>query len=136
VASKIFIGTVYPLALANGNDEYQREAVSLSHKYENSSFIITDTVLLEIGNALARNFKKQAIQIIENFRSSVNVEIVHLNSDLFNRAFQYFKTRLDKTWTLVDCISFEVMKEKGITDVLTVDRHFEQAGFNRLMKEK
>ena len=46
------------------------------------------------------------------------------------------KTYLDKTWSLVDCISFVMMKEKGLTDALTVDKHFEQAGFNRLMKEE
>ena len=94
----------------------------------------TDSVLLEIANALARNYKEQAVEIIEYFFSSDEVEIVHLNPVLFEKAFQRYKMYLDKTWSLVDCISFEVMKEKKLTDALTGDKHFEQTGLNRLMK--
>ncbi len=70
-----------------------------------SSFVTTDSVLLEIANALARNYKEQAVEIIEYFFSSDEVEIVHLNSVLFEKAFQRYKMYLDKTWSLVDCIS-------------------------------
>ena len=125
---------MYVVALINENDEYHKIACELSEKYENSSFVTTDAVLLEIANALARNYKEQAVEIVEYFRSSDQVEIVHLNPALFEKAFQRYKTYLDKTWSLVDCISFEVMEEKKMTDALTGDKHFEQTGFNRLMK--
>ncbi len=36
---------------------------------------------------------------------------------------------MDKDWSLVDCLSFEVMKSRGITYALAFDHHFEQAGF-------
>ena len=135
MADSIFIDTVYVVALVNENDEYHQHAYELSEKYENSKFVTTEAVLLETANALARNFKKQAVEIIESFRSSNNVEIVQLNTTLFEKSFERYKTFLDKTWSLVDCVSFEVMKEKGLTAALTSDRHFEQAGFNRLIKE-
>ena len=45
------------------------------------------------------------------------------------------KERSDKSWSLTDCISFVVMGEHGITDALTGDRHFEQAGFRALLRE-
>jgi hypothetical protein len=41
--------------------------------------------------------------------------------------------RVDKAWSLTDCISFVVMREHEITDALTGDRHFTQAGFNALL---
>lgn len=135
MADKIFIDTMYVVALVNENDQNHEEATELSKKYENHSFVTTDAVLLEIANALARNYKEQAVKIIEYFHSSDNVEIVHLDAKLFERAFEFYKTYLDKTWTLVDCISFGVMKGKKLKNVLTGDRHFKQAGFNRLMKE-
>ena len=113
-----------------------RQAFDLSNKHQKFSFVTTDAVLLEIGNALARNYKEQAIEIIEVFRSSDNVEILHLNPSLFERGFERYKTYLDKTWSLVDCITFEVMKENGLSDALTVDKHFEQAGFNRLIEDQ
>jgi len=45
-----------------------------------------------------------------------------------------FQRRPDKTWSLVDCASFVVMQKRGITEALTSDVHFEQAGFIRLLK--
>ncbi len=134
MAARIFVDTMYVVALINENDEYHELASELAEKHENSSFVTTDSVLLEIANALARNYKEQAVEIIEYFFSSDEVEIVHLNPVLFEKAFQRYKMYLDKTWSLVDCISFEVMKEKKLTDALTGDKHFEQTGFNRLMK--
>ncbi len=59
--------------------------------------------------------------------------MIRLDESLFNKAFELYKTHTDKTWGLVDCISFVVMKENGITDALTSDNHFVQAGFHALM---
>lgn len=90
-------------------------------------------MLLEIGNALARSFKQEAIEIIEGFFAAGEVEIVHTTPELFNRAFSLYKQYQDKTWGLVDCLSFVVMQEAGITQALTFDHHFKQAGFDVLM---
>jgi len=64
----------------------------------------------------------------------VNSAVISLNQDLFNRAFTLYQTHKDKTWGLVDCVSFIVMRENDITDALTNDKHFQQAGFNLLMR--
>ena len=48
---------------------------------------------------------------------------------------ELYASRPDKSWSLTDCISFCVMRELGITDVLTTDRHFSQAGFHVLLDE-
>jgi len=45
-----------------------------------------------------------------------------------------YGNRADKAWSLTDCISFAVMAEEGLSDGLTGDRHFEQAGFHALLK--
>ena len=95
--------------------------------------LVTDAVLLEIGNSLSRNYKERAIEIFEEFFISEEIEIVRLDETLFNQAFELYKSHADKTWGLIDCISFVVMKERNITDALTSDKHFVQAGFRALM---
>ena len=130
---RTFVDTLYIVALVNERDEYNEKANELVEIYDNQPLLVTDAVLLEIGNSLARNHKQKAIEIFEEFFVSEEVEIVRLDETLFNNAFKLYKTRADKSWGLVDCISFVVMKEHDITDALTCDKHFVQAGFRALM---
>jgi len=64
----------------------------------------------------------------------VNSTVISLNQNLFDKGFAFYQTYQDKTWGLVDCVSFIVMRENGITDALTNDKRFQQAGFNPLMR--
>src|SRR5437899_2464040 len=97
--------------------------------------VVTDAVLLEVGNTLARSHKQEAVAAIEQLLTSDDVQVIHLTPDLFQRAFTMYKTFQDKAWSLVDCVSFVVMQDAGITDALTTDQHFVQAGFQALMLE-
>ncbi len=131
--NKLFIDTAFVAALINKKDQYHKQALVLSKKYENVLMVSTDVVLFEIGNALAKNYKKEAVKIIQIFCSSDEITVVKLNPALFKKAFDIYKRYDDKGWGMVDCLSFVVMRENNITDVLTCDKHFEQAGFNALM---
>ncbi len=91
-------------------------------------------VLLEAGNALSRNGKASAVQMIETLTHSPEVEIVRLTPELWEQSFQLYRTYLDKQWSLVDCISFTVMRQRGMASALTFDSHFAQAGFTALMR--
>jgi uncharacterized protein len=62
------------------------------------------------------------------------MKIIPASQELFDRGVELFRQRADKDRALTDCISFGVMQEEGITDGLTGDRHFEQAGFRALLK--
>lgn len=130
----IFIDTSYVVALVNKNDQYHERALEIADSVGGRALITTDGILLEIGNALSRNFKRESVEIIEYFLSSDDVRVIHLHPTSFRRAFDLYKSRPDKLWGLVDCLSFVIMKELGITEVLTTDKHFEQAGFTPLMK--
>jgi uncharacterized protein len=61
-------------------------------------------------------------------------EIVLPGPALWQRGIELYAERPDKGWSLTDCISFVVMQDRGITDALTADHHFEQAGFTALLK--
>lgn len=62
-----------------------------------------------------------------------NVEIIPASDELYRRAFSIYQERLDKEWGLIDCMSFIVMKDHALTDALTADNHFRQAGFTTLL---
>lgn len=130
---KIFVDTAFVLALVNERDQYHERAQELADLLEGQDLIITDAVLLEIGNAMARSFKSQAIEVITDFIESEDVEVIFYTPQIFNQALVMYKKFTDKEWSLVDCISFVVMKEYNIKQVLTFDAHFQQAGFTAIM---
>lgn len=130
----IFIDTLFVVALVNRRDTYHNQATHLSHILSGQPLLTTDTVLLEIGNALSRHHKLEAVAIIDHFLTSPQIEVMRMDSDIFAQALMIYRNYSDKSWGLIDCISFAVMQNRGINDALTFDQHFVQAGFNALMR--
>ncbi len=131
--TETFIDTSFVIAVVNRKDQYHKEAARLTDLYEGRTLVTTDAVLLEIGNALAKNYKQAAAEVVEDFLVSEEVFVVRLDAGLFERGFEMYKKYDDKTWGLTDCISFVVMRERGVVDALTADDDFRQAGFNPLL---
>ena len=130
----VFVDTSFVVALVNEKDQNHSLALDLAERFTGQRLVTTDAILLEIGNALSRNFKQESVEIIEEFLTSDDVQVIHLHPQLFRKAFDLYKSRSDKMWGLIDCVSFVVMKELGIIDALSADKHFEQAGFSILIK--
>lgn len=128
----ILIDSAYVIALINERDRYHAQAKSLARRYRDQPLVISEGVLLEIGNALAGRFRLKAAQIIEQFLGSSQIEVIYTSPQLLTSAITLYKQRADKQWGLVDCISFVIMRERGISEALTTDHHFVQAGFRAL----
>jgi uncharacterized protein len=135
VKNRIFLDTSYILALTNSRDQYHEQASQLVGRFAGYPTLVTDGVLLEIGNALARSHRQEATRVIRQLLTSDEVEIIHVTSGLLEQGLTLYSAHQDKTWSLVDCISSVVMREAGVTGALTFDRHFEQAGFQVLMSD-
>lgn len=132
--TKIFVDTLFIVALINKLDQYHQKAVELAKQFENCPLITTDAILLEVGNALSSNYKSEAVELIEIFLDSDDTEVIRLTPDLFEQALTLYKQHQDKSWGLVDCLSFVVMKQNKVNQALTFDKHFIQAGFQALMR--
>ena len=128
-----FADTFYFFALLNPLDEAHRRASEFSESH-NSPLITTAWVLTELADGLSRSFARAAFPgIVEKLRANPLHVIVPPSEGLFQAGCNLYRARLDKKWSLTDCISFEVMREYGLTDALTADHHFEQAGFKCLL---
>ncbi len=80
----------------------------------------------------SRNRHAKAVEVGSRLLSSPTVELVHVAEALFHEGWQYFARHTDKSYSLTDCVSFMVMAQRGIRTALTFDRHFVQAGFEKL----
>lgn len=97
--------------------------------------VVTEWVLTELADGLsAPRTRAAAVTVERRLRADARVTIIPSSADLFRRGFELYAGRLDKEWSLTDCISFVVMSDLAITEALTGDHHFEQAGFVALLK--
>ncbi|MFP5288896.1 MAG: type II toxin-antitoxin system VapC family toxin [Thermoanaerobaculia bacterium] len=134
--SEVFLDTSFAIALIAETDKHHPQAKELADDFEQrrTRLVTTRAVFLEIGNAFSKSpLRAKAIGLLELFEEDPQVEIVPLSESLYQRGFDLFRRWSDKEWSLVDCLSFIVMQERGLTDSLTTDRHFRQAGFRVLL---
>ena len=97
--------------------------------------VTTAWVLTEVADAMAAPANRPLfLRLIEGFRTLQTVQVVPAEPELFDRGLDLYAGRPDKAWSLTDCISFEVMTDRGLTEALTGDHHFEQAGFQALLR--
>jgi predicted nucleic acid-binding protein len=102
----------------------------------NEPMLVTEYVLLECVNAFSRPKDRQSAHaLIEQVRADRACELVHASPELFEAGLRLHRERLDKEWSLTDCISFALMGRRGLRRALAYDRHFEQAGFEALLRK-
>ena len=132
----IFVDTVYWLALINPNDDWHASSVTWAARIT-ERLTTTEAVLTEVADALCGADRRAwATRTIRTVRSDPKIETIPGGADVFSKGFELYAARGDKDWSLTDCISFVVMKERGIDHALTSDLHFVQAGFRALLREQ
>jgi uncharacterized protein len=137
VQAEVFLDSAYAIALAVSSDQFHDRAVKLADQMESqrTRLVTTQAVVLEIGNALSKErYRAAAAKLLTALVADPRVEIVPLSADLLFRAFGLYATRDDKEWGLTDCVSFIVMQDRSLTESLTADEHFRQAGFQPLLR--
>ncbi|HYV03803.1 MAG TPA: hypothetical protein VFB82_04420 [Blastocatellia bacterium] len=130
----LFADTFYYIALLSPTDAAHTRAVEFTRTY-NELMVTTAWIITELADGMAGASTRQAFT---NFYDSVRVDpqvsLIRPEQYYFDEGLELYRTRPDKDWSLTDCISFVVMQRLGITEALTGDHHFEQAGFKALLK--
>ncbi|MEN3335429.1 MAG: uncharacterized protein V7641_4794 [Blastocatellia bacterium] len=135
--TELFLDTAFAIALSSPKDEHHEKALRLAEQLEieGTRLLTTRAVVLEIGNALSKQrYRKASVELLESLEQDPKVEIIPMTEDLYERGFELYQSRPDKEWGITDCVSFVVMQERGVTEALTTDEHFEQAGFKALLR--
>ena len=128
----VFVDTSFYQALLNPRDSWHETAVSFSQEFRGQT-ITSEYVLCELGALMGQpHLRSLFLTFTETLTISPQVVILSASNDHFRAGIQLFSNRLDKEWSLTDCISFSMMEGLRIAEALTFDHHFEQAGFQPL----
>jgi hypothetical protein len=136
VIEHVLLDTNGWIALLNTSDNLHESARRIWAQLakQKTPIVVTDWVVAETGNGLARFTVRASFQrAVELIESSPRSSLVTIDKELRRAALRLYNDRPDKTWGLVDCASFELMKGRGIRSAFTDDQHFKQAGFRRLL---
>jgi hypothetical protein len=136
VASVYFADTSFYIALLKPTDSYHSR-VRVWRDYlaqTRATLLTTEAVLWELLNSFASHTtRRQAAAAYNGIHRDRRTDVIGFDPALCAEAMQLYGGRPDKDWGIVDCLSFELMRQRNITDALTTDRHFEQAGFSALL---
>lgn len=132
--SALFADTSFYVALLNERDVHHRKAETLARTLT-APTITTDFVLLEVANWLSRASDRDVfVRLMRQLSHDPCFVQVPATRALFDEGQALYASRSDKDWSLTDCTSFVVMGREGISEALTSDHHFEQAGFSILLR--
>lgn len=141
ISGEIFLDTVALIALVNFQDKYYQQSQNLLEEIDDAGATLVTTNLIPIEAAdylqarATHRLTTLALDSVLALKDSEQLSILFVDESLLFRAWELLKSRSDKDWGLTDCNSFVVMQERGIRTAFTADRHFEQAGFERLLHD-
>lgn len=131
----VFADAFYYFAIGNPKDPANGRAMAFVTSFT-GTVVTTQWVLTEVADGLARSprWRKWFVDLHARLIGDPSTRVIPASDGLFAAGLDLYARRPDKEWSLTDCVSFVVMEREGITDALTGDRHFEQAGFVALLK--
>ena len=133
---RVFADTSYWMGLVNPRDQIHEKAIRVGRELSLlTSLVTTEMVLVEFLNGFSNTpFRDSAGRMVSRLRQDPKLAILPQTAVQFEGALRRYNQAADKSWSLTDCASFEVMELEHIEAALTSDRHFVQAGFEALLR--
>lgn len=133
---RVFVDAFHYIAVLLPSDGLHETALRTSSELAQTTFVTTDLVFVEVLAYVAErgvHARREALGMVRDLRADSGTTIVRMSEQLFDAGLDLYGRRLDKGYSLTDCVSMVVCKELAIEDVLTHDRHFAQEGFGVLL---
>lgn len=132
---QIFADTGYWIGLVNPRDQIHKKVMKITQELSSVRLLTTEMVLVELLNSFSDSpFRRAVAGMVLKLCKDRNVRIVPQTSEQFESALRRYKQAADKSWSLTDYASFQVMETEQIQAALTHDQHFAQAGFETLLR--
>jgi uncharacterized protein len=132
----IFADTFYWTALLNPKDQWHSSAIEIQPKIAKVRLVTTETVLIELLNFYSEygsEMRQTVLDTVRDILVDLEIEYISHSPDIFLEALDFYEKRLDKGYSLTDCVSMLTMKTLNIHEILTHDNHFEQEGLTILL---
>lgn len=136
--TRLFADACYWIALCHRRDELHETADAAREQLSNAEVVTTDEVLAEVLGFFSGKgsyLRMLAVQIVEGVRNDSRVRVVEQSRASFDGGLALYKGRSDRQYSLVDCVSFELMRQMKIKNALTNDHHFEQEQFVAILRK-
>jgi predicted nucleic acid-binding protein len=134
--SRYFVDAGHLIALINPKDQWHRRSIEIDLKISNSDLVTTEEVLTELLNFYCESgeyMRSLAAKLARETLLNIRVTVVSSIETSFIEALDLYEARPDKGYSLTDCISMNVCKASGVSEILTNDDHFRQEGFVLLL---
>jgi len=134
----VFADTFYWVSLINPHDDWHKKILITSQSLNQVKIITTEEVLIEVMSFYSKagfRMRGKTVSFIKNIINNGQISIIDQTHQSFNLGLSLYEQRLDKGYSLTDCISMNVMKQLNITEILSHDKHFTQEGFVILFLE-
>jgi predicted nucleic acid-binding protein len=132
---RLFVDTFYLIALAHPRDQWRERVLTFSRSLRDYRLYTVDEVLAEFLTACSASgarIRQRAVRTVRNALQDQQWTVIPQSRSSFLDALALYEARPDKAYSLTDCISMDVMRREGLTEVLTNDHHFTQEGFHIL----
>jgi predicted nucleic acid-binding protein len=131
-----FADTSYWIALLNPADQLNKPALELKGAIGETPILTSEAVLTELLNyfcGYGADTRAHVVRVVRDILTDLQIEVVPHTTELFLSGLDFYEARLDKGYSLTDCFSMLMIRQRGNIRVLTNDKHFTQEGFERLL---
>jgi len=132
---RLFADAHFYIALLNTGDTYHTIARAVAQEVSRDQLVTSEPIFVEVLAFFSKSDaygRERAVELVDKSQADARTIIVPQTPELFRAGLDLYRGRLDKSYSLTDCMSMAICEDEGITQVLTHDRHFAQEGYEIL----
>lgn len=128
----VFADTFYWVAFINRGDEWHSRVKTVAATLNKTKIFTTDEIFVEVLTFASTRgilMRNRAVELVKSAMMNPRIQVIQQTRESFLAGVELYENRPDKEYSLTDCVSMNTMRQLGISEILTHDKHFTQEGF-------